>query len=95
VWQPPGEAAPRVVATTVPEFVAQAPQGPGSQPIFEERMGRADVRAHRSLAQAWAEYHARFGRPDSVATWSGIDAFTLMRHEGRWKIVSLAFASGQ
>jgi hypothetical protein len=23
--------------------------------------------------------------------WQGIDAFTLMKHEGRWRIVSVAF----
>jgi len=39
----------------------------------------------------WARYTARFGDPGSVRTWKGIDAFTLMRHEGRWRIVSLAY----
>ncbi|MBW3554544.1 MAG: nuclear transport factor 2 family protein [Gemmatimonadetes bacterium] len=44
------------------------------------------------LAQAWARYEARFGDPGDVAEWSGIDAFTLMKHDGRWRIVSLAYA---
>lgn len=91
VWQPPGEAGPRVVATAVPEFVEAAPQGPGSKPIFEERMTEAEVRVTGNLAQAWARYTARFGDEGSVQTWKGIDAFTLMRHEGRWRIVSLAY----
>lgn len=91
VWQPPGEPAPRVVAVTVDEFVRQAPLGPGSKPIFEERMLDAEVRGHGNLAHAWARYVARFGTPDSVATWRGIDAFTLMRHDGRWRIVALAY----
>lgn len=91
VWAPPGESGPRVVATTVPDFVRQAPMGPGSQPIFSERMLDADVRLHGNLAQAWARYEVRFGTADSIATWRGIDAFTLMAHDGRWRIVSLAY----
>ena len=91
VWQPAGEPAPRVVTTTVPAFIEQAPAGPGSRSIFEERMLSAVVRVHQNLAQAWAHYAVRFGDPDSVATWRGIDAFTLIWHDGRWRIVSLAY----
>ncbi len=93
VWQPPGEAAERLVVTSVPDFVAQAPQGPGSKPIFEETMRDAQVRVFQNLAQVWARYDARFGDPGNVVEWSGIDAFTLMNHEGNWKIVALAFSA--
>ncbi len=93
VWQPAGEPAERVVVTSVPDFVAQAPAGPGSKPIFEEKMTGADVRVFQNLAQVWARYDARFGDPESVMEWSGIDAFTLMKHEGRWKIVALVFSA--
>lgn len=91
VWQSPGESGPRVVATTVPRFVEQAPLGPDSKPIFEERMDRAEVRSQGNLAHVWAHYTARFGDSTDVATWRGIDAFTLMKHDGRWKIVALAY----
>jgi hypothetical protein len=91
VWQPPGEDAPRVVTTTVPEFVRLAPQGPGSKPIFEERMDSSDVRLVGNLAHVWAHYTARFGDSTDVATWRGIDAFTLMKHDGHWRIVALAY----
>jgi hypothetical protein len=91
VWQPPGENAPRVVTTTVPEFVRLAPQGPDSKPIFEERMDSSDVRVAGNLAHVWAHYTARFGDSTDVATWRGIDAFTLMKHDGRWRIVALAY----
>jgi hypothetical protein len=93
VWQPPGAAAPGVTYTTVPEFVAAAPQGPDSREIFEETMLDARIRVAGGLAQAWVRYHARFGDPGAVREWEGVDAFTLMRHEGRWRIVSLAFRS--
>ncbi len=92
VWQPPGEPGPRVVVTTVPEFVEQAPAGPGSREIFEERMLSAEVRARGNLALVYAKYRARFGDPGDVMEWEGVDAFTLLEHDGEWRIVSLAFA---
>ena len=93
VWQPAGEPAERVVVTSIPDFVAQAPAGPGSKPIFEEKMTGAEVRVFQNLAHVWARYDARFGDPGSVMEWSGIDAFTLMKHDGSWKIVALAFSA--
>lgn len=91
-WQPPGEDAVRVVVSTVDEFVAKAPEGPGSQPIFEERMTSLTGTARGDLAVAWAGYRARFGAPGDVQEWTGTDVFTLLRHDGRWRIVSLTFA---
>jgi hypothetical protein len=91
VWTPPGETDPRVVFTGVPEFVAQAPEGPGSREIFEERLLSAEVTVESGLAQAWVRYHARFGDPGDLLEWEGVDAFTLMRHHGRWRITALAY----
>jgi len=91
-WQPPPETPPRVVVTSLPEFLAQTAQGPDSKPIFSGRMLDAEVHAFQDLAQAWARYQARFGEAGKVEEWTGLDAFTLMRHQGRWKIVSIAFA---
>ena len=93
IWQPPGAAEREVWHTTVPEFVAAAPQGPGSREIFEESMLDARIRVAGDLAQAWVRYRARFGDPGSVEEWEGVDAVTLMRHEERWRIASLAFVS--
>jgi hypothetical protein len=94
VWQAPNDSLPRVSVTTVDRFIELAPQGPGSREIFEERMSGADVRADGALAQVWATYEARFGDPGDISEWTGTDAFTLMRHNGRWRIASLAYASG-
>jgi hypothetical protein len=58
IWQPPGEDAPRVVTTTVPEFLVQAPSGPGSKPIFHEAMTGAETRIEGDLAHVWATYEA-------------------------------------
>lgn len=91
IWAPAGELAERVVATSIPDFVAHAPEGPGSMEIFEERMLSAQIRVEGGLAQAWARYHARFGDPGEVTEWGGVDAFTLLRFEGQWKIATLVF----
>lgn len=91
VWQPPGQPRALVEIVPVDTFIARAPQGPDSKPIFEERMTNLVVRSHGNLAQAWATYTARFGEPGNVATWEGIDAFTLLRHDGTWRIVSLSY----
>lgn len=91
IWQAEGELAPTVQVQTIPEFVRAAPEGPGSQPIFSETMRDARIRVHGALAQAWVTYDAEFGEPDDLMTWSGIDAFNLLKHDGRWRIVSLAF----
>lgn len=93
IWQPPGEEVPRVVVTTLEDFVEQAPLGPGSREIFEERLLDAEVLIDGNLAHVWASYEARFGDPGDITSWRGIDAFTLMNHEGEWKIVSLSYTN--
>jgi hypothetical protein len=92
VWTPSGEDVERVVATTVPSFVAQAPEGPDSREVFEERLVSADITVEGILAQAWVRYSARFGDPGDIFEWEGLDAFTLIRHGGEWRITSLAYA---
>jgi hypothetical protein len=47
--------------------------------------------ASESRSANEADDTARFGDSTDVATWRGIDAFTLMKHDGRWRIVSLAY----
>jgi hypothetical protein len=91
IWQPPGEDSIRVVATAIPDFIAQAPSGPGSRAIFEESMIDARIRVAGDLAQAWVRYRARFGDPGATREWAGVDAFSLLRHGGQWRITSLAF----
>jgi hypothetical protein len=93
VWQPPGEPAPRVDLQTVATFVERAPEGPGSKPIFEERMLDAEVHVRGNLALVYARYRARFGDENDVTEWEGLDAFTLLEHQGEWRITALTFAS--
>ncbi len=93
VWQPAGEDQERVIATSIDDFVSQAPQGLGSREIFEERMVEAHIRIFNNLAQVWVRYETRFGDPGEVAEWEGVDAFALLKHGGSWRIASLVFSS--
>ncbi|MHC5113764.1 MAG: nuclear transport factor 2 family protein [Planctomycetota bacterium] len=92
IWQPPGESSTRVYTSSVTEFIARAPEGPDSKEIFEERLVSAEMRVTGTMAQVWARYEAKFGDPGSIIEWSGVDAITLMKHRGRWRIVSMAYA---
>lgn len=92
-WKADDADAPEVKVITIDEFIAEAPNGPGSRSIFEERMTSADVRVQGTIAQVWANYEARFGDPGDIMEWSGIDAFTLFHHDGEWRIAALVFAA--
>ncbi len=92
VWQPRGLTEPAVVVVTIDDFIRQTPEGPDSKPIFEEKMtAPPEVRVEGNLASAWARYNAKFGAEDDLTEWNGTDVFTLMKHNGEWKIVSLAY----
>ncbi len=93
VWQPPGEDSERVVVTTLPAFIEQAPEGPGSKEIFEERMLAARVHLFGNLATVFVRYRARFGDPGQTMEWEGTDSFSLLQHNGEWRIVALSFAA--
>ena len=90
-WQQPGDSVVRVDVTTVDDFIAEAPNGPDSQPIFEERMLSWEIRTNKNLAEAWVDYHAKFGTEEKLSEWDGKDLFTFIRHDGEWRIVSLVF----
>ena len=93
VWQPPDADSLQVVMTTIEDFVKQADQGPGSQPIFEEKLLDAEINVFNNLAAVWASYAAKFGTEDSLMEWQGIDAFTYMKHDGEWRITSLSYTN--
>jgi len=90
-WQQPGDSVAAVDVTTIDDFINQTPQGPDSQPVFEEKMKNSRIHVEGNIAEAWVEYDAKFGKRDSLAEWTGTDVFTFLRHNGQWKIVSLVF----
>ena len=91
-WTPPDATEPAVMMSSVADFVAAAPQGPDSQPFFDERPLTVDVLRQGDMAVAWVTYAARFGKPGALREWTGVDAITLIRHDGAWRITSLAWS---
>ncbi|MBC7893912.1 MAG: nuclear transport factor 2 family protein [Cytophagaceae bacterium] len=53
-----------------------------------ERMWEPTVLVHRQLATVWTAYDFH---TDKKFSHCGVDVFNLMRHQGRWKIVSVAY----
>ena len=93
IWQDSPDADPRIFSNTISQFIAQTPQGPDSQPIFEERPLEIEVDQRGNLATVWAKYTAKFGTEENLYTWEGTDLFVLMKFNGRWYITSLAYVS--
>jgi len=86
----PGDTVERVHTLSIEEFVAGA--GRVRAAVFSDEPVRASIVTYGDLADAWVTYRARVGAtPDSVVAHHGIDAFHLMRREGRWRIAGLAF----
>ena len=77
----------RLTPTAFIEMVKKAVEG---KEVFEERMLTGSVRAHGDLATVWSSFEGREGNGTEIRTWSGVDAFTLVKVEGRWKISQVA-----
>ncbi len=65
------------------------------KPVYGEECDSLDVRVHRDLAHAWSHFRAKLGTTEKVATWSGIDAYTLLRVDGVWKIAAIAISEDE
>jgi len=90
-WKPKGYDSPQIIVSSIHDFLVQTLEGACSEPVFEEKMVTTDVKIRGGIAQAWAQYRARFGKHGFIKQWGGTDAFTLLKHDGHWKIVSLVF----
>ena len=93
VWQKEGDTLPRIINTSITNFILEAKDGPGSQPIFEENMLSDEIKVKNNLATAWVKYEAKFGTKDKLMEWKGVDLFSFLRHDNEWKIVSIVFES--
>lgn len=90
VQKPRGEAAPRIVVTPIPEFIDRLQKMTEGKTVYEEKMSSGDAFVHGGVAHVWSRFEARIGDATKVHAWTGIDAWTLLRHDKVWKIVSLA-----
>ena len=94
IWQEANDPAPKVLINSIEEFILQTPQGPDSFPIFEENLKEIEfIKVKKGLAEIWATYEAKFGTKDNLMEWTGTDLFSLMKHNGEWRISSMAFES--
>jgi hypothetical protein len=94
-WKQPNDSLAKVDVTSIDDFIKETPNGPDSQPIFEETMRSSKISVQGNIAEAWVEYDAKFGTKENLSKWRGTDVFTLLRHDGQWKIVSLVFEANQ
>jgi len=93
IWQEEADTIPKILTTSISDFIAQTKDGPDSQPIFEEKMLSSEIAVKNNLAQVWVNYEAKFGSKDSLIEWKGTDLFSFIRHNNEWKIVSILFES--
>lgn len=75
---------------TPAKFIEMVRKNVEGKEIFEERMTAGSVRAHGDLATVWSSFEGREGNGADIRTWSGVDAFTLVKVEGRWRVALIA-----
>ena len=93
IRKPVGAPRETVVVTLVDEYVANAGgAGVDTTPIAIKLTAR-DVRVDGFLAQVLARFDANLEAKGEHHTWHGVDAFTLMKHDGEWRIAALVIGS--
>jgi hypothetical protein len=93
IRKPVGAPRETVVVTLVDEYVTSASSaGANATPITIKLTAR-DVRRDGILAQVFARFDANVQAQGELHTWHGVDAFTLMKHDGEWRIASLVIGS--
>ena len=90
VQKPRDEAAPRIVVTPIPEFLARLQKMTEGKSVYEEKMSSGEALVQGGVAHVWSRFEAKVGDATKVHAWTGVDAWTMLRHGGAWKIVSLA-----
>ncbi len=76
--------------TSIVGFNERNQKAVADKEVFGEDCEALDVRVHRDLAHAWSRFRGRVGTKEKIDSWSGIDAYTLLRLEGTWKIAAIA-----
>ncbi len=63
-----------------------------SEGFFEKELWRG-TRIYGEMAQVWTAYESRLKSADAKPFERGINAITLLKVDGKWKVVSLAWTS--
>lgn len=95
IRKPPGAAHETVVVTLVDEYVTDA-RGLSSNSVpITVTLSARDVRVDGMIAQVLARFEASTQSQSERHAWHGVDAFTLVLHDGEWRIAALAVGGGQ
>lgn len=81
------DGAPVVQRTAIADWLAGVARGGASGPVLDERLRNPVVSVDGSLATVWVEYGLFVGPNFSHC---GVDAFTLAKAGGAWRILSVA-----
>src|SRR5690606_16778839 len=79
------EGVSRIGGSTTEQFLAELPQ---ARARLRERMWSPRVLEHNGLAVLWAPYDFRL---DDRFSHCGVDAFTLLRDGGGWRVAGVAY----
>lgn len=93
IWQGPNDLEPKLLTNTITEFLAQTESGPDSQPVFEEKPIKIEIKRKNNLASAWVYYEAKFGMENNLMEWKGYDLFSLLEFDNKWNITSITYIS--
>jgi hypothetical protein len=85
----------RVDALAAPDFIAKNREALKGVAVFEEKCVALDVRVHGAVAHAWSRFEGKVGSPEKLRTWGGIDAWTLVRIDGAWRVAAVAVAADE
>ena len=75
---------------SVADFIEMVRKKVDGLEVFEERMTHSWVRNYHDIAVVWSTFEGKEGSKENVKTWSGVDAFTLMKVNGAWRITQVA-----
>lgn len=77
----------------VTDWIAEARLGLEGRDSFDEKMMHQEVHTFNNVAQVWSHFVAHSKDKGKSETRSGIDAITLHKNAGRWKIAALGYSS--
>lgn len=80
-------------AIPIGEFNAKNQKALETATDFAETCESLEIRVHKDTAHAWSRFRGTVTRNGETRTWSGVDAYTLVRVDGRWKIAAIAVSS--
>jgi hypothetical protein len=92
IRQPRGGGAETVISTAIEDYVDEMKKL-GNTDKIDFDLADPGVEIDGVVAVARVAYKARTHAPNEPHPWRGADVFLLVRHDGNWRIASVAFGS--